>query len=768
MEYTEYLEAKAQDDVYTGFDPVWMPDFLFDFQAALVDWAIRKGKAAIFADCGLGKTVQELVWAENVVRHTNGRVLILTPLAVSAQTIREGAKFGIECRRSHDGKAHDGITITNYEQLHKFDVKDFSGVVCDECFPAGTVIDTPHMGRKHIENIQIGDKIMNAAGIDTVADIHRREVQYAVRVTVEGRPIICSPNHPIFTKRGWVGAQDLLPGDQVVATNTALRMVRDAIHGEVCASREGPVLRAILLSEMADESAGAQSEGSHGRDSREDWAQEQPMEALGQSVRNPRNGANTATESYIQSGSERENLPPIESHEPQTFRAWGERNWFDSASTDTSGCTRRELGRGICFVTGKTDSRLSRALQTRLSECRAQNLHRGGWKLASCPEGTGQEKGRETGFYGVGSLEVLEPGHPDLEKYRDAEGKLYFYDLGLTRHPSFSVAGCLVHNSSILKSFDGTRRGEITQFMRKMPYRLLATATAAPNDYIELGTSSEALGYLGHIDMLNRFFVNDLNNSATRRMYGEAPQWRFKGHAESHFWRWVCSWARAIRSPQDLGFDGSAFELPRLIERNHLVDIDEAPAGMLFTVPATNMKEQRDERRRTLTNRCQRAAELVQDTGRPAMLWCHLNPEGDLLTDLIPGAVQVSGSDKDGAKEEKFLAFTDGEIRTLITKPKIGAWGLNCQHCAHVVYFPSHSYEQYYQAVRRCYRFGQRNTVAVDIILTEGERRVMENLQRKSEAAGMMFTRLVEEMNNSLAIRKINNFTEAQEVPSWL
>lgn len=333
---------------------------------------------------------------------------------------------------------------------------------------------------------------------------------------------------------------------------------------------------------------------------------------------------------------------------------------------------------------------------------------------------------------------------------------------------SDDFSGVVCDESSILKSFAGTRRGEITAFMRKVPYRLLQTATAAPNDYVELGTSSEALGYLGHMDMLNRFFKNDLNNSAQGRMRGEVIKWRLKGHAEEPFWRWVCSWARAIRRPSDLGFDDSRFILPPLNEVEHLVEANTIADGMLFALPAQGLYEQREERRRTVQERCERVAALVNKTGQPALVWCHLNEEGDLLEKLIPDAVQVAGSDKESDKEGRLEAFAMGQARVLVTKPKIGAWGLNFQHCNHVTFFPSHSFEQYYQAVRRCWRFGQQRAVKVDIITTEGERGVMRNLQRKADQADAMFSRLVAEMNHSLAIARANNATKKMELPTWL
>ena len=453
-DYAAFLQRKSQLGGDHGFAPKALPDFLFDFQKALVEWSVRKGRDAIFADCGLGKTPMELVWADNVVRHTNGRVLILTPLAVAAQMVREAEKFGIEVKRSHDGTSYPGITITNYEQLHKFDPSEFVGCVCDE--------------------------------------------------------------------------------------------------------------------------------------------------------------------------------------------------------------------------------------------------------------------------------------------------------------------------SSILKSFSGQRRGEITVFMRKLPYRLLATATAAPNDFIELGTSSEALGYLGNMDMLNRFFKNDLNNSATGRMRGEVIKWRLKGHAETPFWRWVCSWARAIRKPSDLGFADDRFILPPLQETEHEVEVNKPLDGYLFPMPAVGLKDQREERRISLGDRCQAVAENVAGKEGQSLIWCHMNDEGDTLEELIPDSVQVSGSDSDGAKEERFLAFANGEVKRLITKPKIGAWGLNFQNCQHVTFFPSHSFEQYYQAVRRCWRFGQTKPVQVDIFTTEGESGVLKNLQRKAKQADEMFSRLAEEMNNGLAIDKQNTMINGTEVPKWL
>lgn len=450
--YEAFLAGKAQFDEASGADPVWMPEFLFPFQRALAEWAACQGRAAVFADCGLGKTPIQLVWAENVRRITGKPVLVLAPLAVAAQTVAEAEKFGIEAAISRDGSIPAGITVANYERLHHFDRHSFGGVVCDE--------------------------------------------------------------------------------------------------------------------------------------------------------------------------------------------------------------------------------------------------------------------------------------------------------------------------SSAIKAFDGERRAAVTEFLREHRWRLLCTATAAPNDYIELGTSSEALGYLGFRDMLGRFFTNG-QGSAFARGGDRGNAWRLKGHAEMPFWRWVASWARAMRRPSDLGFSDEGFALPPLEYRQHLVTAARPPDGMLFDLPAKGLHEEREELRRTLTERCEKVAELLGDASR-AVAWCNLNAEGDLLAELIPGAVQVSGADSVEFKEEALAAFGRGEVRVLVTKPLVAGWGLNWQHCHRMTYFPSHSYEQFYQAVRRCWRFGQQSPVTVDIVTTEGGQNALGNLERKAAQADAMFDALVAHMRHALAVRRSGSFDTSMEVPSWL
>jgi len=338
--------------------------------------------------------------------------------------------------------------------------------------------------------------------------------------------------------------------------------------------------------------------------------------------------------------------------------------------------------------------------------------------------------------------------------------------------------GVILDESSILKNFDGKTKAAVTDFMRKMPYRLLCTATAAPNDYIELGTSSEALGYLGYIDMLKMFFKAENNvfaqggnggGGARRFAKGNfGGKFRFRGHSQRDFWRWVCSWARAIQKPSDVGFDNGNFQLPDLITNQHIVTARTANPDFLFDLPAVGLAEQRTERRRTLNERCEMAAQIINSKKDSSIAWCHLNDEGDTLEKLIPDAVQVSGKDCDERKEEVFEAFESGEIRALVSKPVIAGLGLNWQHCNHQTFFPSHSFEQWYQAIRRCWRFGQTRNVTIDVISSEGEADILKNLQRKSDAASQMFEQLVSLMNDELKIKQTNEYTKKNTTPSWL
>jgi len=450
MDYREFIETKSQLSGNFGFKPLFVPDYLFDFQKHLVEWALMKGRSAIFADCGLGKTPISLVFAQNIVEKTNKNVLILTPLAVTHQFEKEGVKFNVECKKSRNGKANGKITVTNYQQLEKFDSNDFVGCVCDE--------------------------------------------------------------------------------------------------------------------------------------------------------------------------------------------------------------------------------------------------------------------------------------------------------------------------SSAIKNFTGQTKKNVTRFMNKMPYRLCGTATPSPNDYVELGTTSEALGDLACMDMCSQFFRDTSND---KNPQWSTPKYELKGHAISDFWRWVSSWARACRKPSDLGYNDKEFILPDLVEHEHVIDCTKPLPGELFPKVAKTLNDQRNERKATINERIEKVNNLCEKHSL-SVIWAHYNYETDMLEKEIKDSVQVSGSDSDDQKEEKFIAFGKGEIKRLITKPRIGAWGLNWQHCNHMTFFPSHSYEQYYQGVRRCWRFGQKRKVNVDIITTNGEAAVSSNIKRKSHDAEIMFEKLVEYMNNELLINKKEFIKNKLELPHWL
>lgn len=444
--YSSFIESKHRNSQTCGFSPDNVHEFLYDFQAGIVRWSIEKGKAAIFADCGLGKTPMQLSWADIVAGKTGGRVLILTPLAVARQTAREGEKFKIDADVSRDGTPHR-ITIANYEMLHKFKADEYAGIVLDE--------------------------------------------------------------------------------------------------------------------------------------------------------------------------------------------------------------------------------------------------------------------------------------------------------------------------SSILKNYAGSYRQAITEFMKPIPYRLLCTATPAPNDHMELGTSAEALGVMRRVEMLSTYFTHDSGNTQS---------WVLKGHADKPFWKWMASWSRAIRKPSDMGFDDDRFILPELSIKQYTLP-SQPLDGMLFATEAVTLTDQRAERRRTMQDRCEKVAEIANATGEPFLCWCSLNDESKLLSRLIPDAVEVCGADSSEHKESAMHGFSDGTIRVLVSKPSIAGFGMNWQHCNQMSFFPSHSHEQFYQALRRCWRYGQTRDVTCHIITTEAESSVMANMQRKERQANEMFTEIIKGMNGYQ-----HDFTHAgtycphrvMEIPSWL
>ncbi|MCA3173432.1 MAG: helicase, partial [Burkholderiales bacterium] len=435
MDYETFVSNKRRAEVATGHKPGALNEHLFDFQHAIVSWAVRRGRAAVFADTGLGKTLMQLSWADEVASHTNGKVLILAPLAVSEQTIEQGATFGIDVRRVPNGGSPDapGVWITNYERMESIDFSELHGLVLDE--------------------------------------------------------------------------------------------------------------------------------------------------------------------------------------------------------------------------------------------------------------------------------------------------------------------------SSILKAHDGKTRTRIIESAQGVPYRLSCTATPSPNDFEELGNQCEFLGVMTRTEMLATYFVNDTGDTGT---------WRLKGWGASKFWEWMGTWAVVLRNPSDIGFDGSRYILPAPEYIEHVVETE--PLGDdLFSRPAQSMTERRKAQRDSIEARCKALADVVNsESAEPWLIWCHLNDEAELLQSMIPGSVNVQGSDTAEYKAKQMLAFSHGELRVLISKPKICGFGMNWQHCARMAFVGlDDSFEKFYQAVRRCYRFGQKRSVRVHLFTAENEGQILLNLKRKESQHHEMSANMIEHMkdimNNELA-----------------
>jgi hypothetical protein len=325
----------------------------------------------------------------------------------------------------------------------------------------------------------------------------------------------------------------------------------------------------------------------------------------------------------------------------------------------------------------------------------------------------------------------------------------------------------MLDESSILKNFSGATRDLIVSFMKKTRFRFLATATPSPNDFIELGNSSEALGYMGYMDMLTKFFKNNQGSADSNdRNIGE--KFYLKPHAEKDFFSWVNQWSIMVKKPSDLGFSDERYKLPALNVVKHTVRNDNQwnieGQGQLFVVPAKRLTEVREEQKMTVKNRCEIAAKLAH--GKTSVYWCNLNDESDLLSELDPDAVEIHGGMSLESKEEALVSFAKGEIKRLITKAKMTSMGLNWQHCCHTVFFPTYSYEQYYQAIRRFWRFGQTKDVACEMVISEGQERVMDALQQKTAKAIELYENLVSSVNNYKEIKK--EFNQTAVKPSFL
>jgi superfamily II DNA or RNA helicase len=326
----------------------------------------------------------------------------------------------------------------------------------------------------------------------------------------------------------------------------------------------------------------------------------------------------------------------------------------------------------------------------------------------------------------------------------------------------------ILDESSILKNFDGKIKNSITAFIKKTPYRFLSTATPSPNDFIELGTSSETLGYMGYMDMLGKFFKNNQNSvDSNNRNIGE--KFYLKPHAEKDFFAWVNQWSIMAKMPSDLGFSDERYRLPELIINKHVVKNDSLLVVNnqieMFNRPAKNFNEIRTEVKQTIEDRCNKALELA--SGKTSVYWVNRNEESKILRVNDSESVEIIGSQSIDQKEEILKAFADGEIKRLITKAKMTGMGLNWQHCNHSVFFPTYSYEQYYQAIRRFWRFGQKNDVTIDMVISDGQTRVLEALQQKTQKAIELHKNLTNNVNSSFE-NKVKEFNKEIIKPKFI
>lgn len=320
----------------------------------------------------------------------------------------------------------------------------------------------------------------------------------------------------------------------------------------------------------------------------------------------------------------------------------------------------------------------------------------------------------------------------------------------------------VLDESSIIKHHDAKTLGMLLDAFRSTPYRLCATATPAPNDWAELGTHAEFLGVCTRTEMLAEFFVHD---------GGDTQTWRLKGHARTQFWRWVSSWGALIRKPSDLGYDDAAYALPAMHVHQHIVETHAETAGMLFALEAQTLMERRDARRASLAKRVSECAEIVNADRQPWIVWCDLNAEGDALRAAIPDAVEIRGSDDVDTKERRLIDFAEGRVRVLVSKPSICGFGLNWQHCARMAFVGvTDSFEAYYQALRRCWRFGQKREVHVHVFASELEGAVTANLARKERDAIAMSEAMSAETHDAVMAavrgtdRQSNPYNPAQRI----
>lgn len=416
-------------------------------------------------------------------------------------------------------------------------------------------------------------------------------------------------------------------------------------------------------------------------------------------------------------------------------------------------CRRGRAGVFMDTGLGKTITQLAWADQV----CR----HTGGYVLVLAPLAVSHQTVREADKFGISAM--LADGDDDI-----TEPGIYVTNYEkLHRFTPEQFAGVVLDESSILKGMQGRVRAQITEFFSQTPYRLSCTATPSPNDFMELGTQSEFLGIMSQVEMLSMFFIHDTS--------GGTGSWRLKGHGKARFWEWLATWSVFLRSPADIGFDSAGYDLPDIEMHEHI--ISTVPDGSLFVEPAQTLQERNQARRESVEERCRVAADIVNALDEPCAVWCNLNAESELLAKLIHGAVEVTGSDTPEHKASALIGFADGEIKALVSKPRIAGFGMNFQTSRHCVFVGlSDSWESYYQAIRRQWRFGQTKTVHCHIVSADTEGAVVENIRRKdqqhAELSAAMMAQMIDFMKKEVfgaEIEKTDYVAETDMIiPDWV
>jgi len=419
--------------------------------------------------------------------------------------------------------------------------------------------------------------------------------------------------------------------------------------------------------------------------------------------------------------------------QPTGFEPIGElnSNLFDWQATVVDWALRR--GRAALFEEcglGKTLQQLAWAEQVVRKTNKPVILH--------CPVGVRQQTMREAEKFSIGcEVKICNEASEvitgiNLVNYE----KIHHFDTSV-------FAGVVLDESSILKNALGKTKRLLVESYQQTPYRLACTATPSPNDHIELGSHAEFLGVCEREDMLSKYFVHDGSDTS---------KWRLRGHAVKHFWEWVASWAVCLSKPSDIAGSDDGFDLPKLNVERHMVSVDQTSPveGLLFNVSGISATTIHEEKRLTCNARCDKVAELVTGKTDPVVIWCDTNYESDALMERLPDAVEIRGTHSEKAKETMLSAFADSEAKTLITKPSVAGFGMNWQHCNHQVFAGlSYSFEAYYQAVRRCWRFGQKRPVTVDIVLAESESALQSAVANKESDHRLMQAEMANAMKSA-------------------